>query len=309
MQRWLLKAVVQKAISYLPLAHKINYRLQRLTTLRQELPEAFFLDRLTHFRNHYNFFRKYYAGFQTSYKVLELGTGWHPIVPLGFYLSGAKNIITLDIRRLITDHSLQQTLQKFKQLNQSGRLDQYIPDLQPDRFQNLLNITEVNPQPRPYDFLKELEIDARQGDARHLDLPGGSQDLIISNNVLQDIAPAILDQIFPELARVAKPGGIMSHVIDMSDQFSHFDAAITPFNYLQFSERQWSLLTNRLQKQNRCRITFYRTLFQKINLRVLEEVNNMGQVQELRQINLHPQFRTIPEKDVLVLHSHVVGMM
>lgn len=309
MQRWLLKALIQKTISFLPQAHKVNYQIQKLSTLRHGMPDDFFLDRLHHFTNHYKFFKKYHQGSFADYTLLELGTGWHPIVPLGFYLSGANNILTIDIRKLISTHSLNQTLQKFRQFYQQGQLAKHMPGLNNQRVQQLLELTE-NPLPGdPYAFLKEFNITALEADARHLNLPDKQLDLIISNNVLQDIPPFILEDIFKEFVRIIKPGSLMSHAIDLSDQYATFDHKISPLNYLQFSEKQWHLVTNKLVRQNRKRISYYRQLFKNINLTVLEEVNIIGKKQVLESIKLHPQFQSFPEDELLILHSHMVTRM
>jgi SAM-dependent methyltransferase len=309
MQKWLLKALVQKSISFLPQAHKVNYQIQKLTTLRQGMPDHFFLDRLRHFTQHYRFFKQYNLGSFTDYSLLELGTGWHPIVPLGFYLSGANNILTIDIRKLISAHSLNQTLQKFRQFYQRGELVHYIPDLNIHRMQRLLELTENQIKTNPYELLPQLNITAREADARHLELPDHHLDIVISNNVLQDIPPFILEAICQEFVRLLKPGGLMSHAIDFADQYATFDEQISPLNYLQFSEKQWYLVTNKLVRQNRKRISYYRQLFKNVNLTVLDEVNTTGKKQVLESIKLHPQFQHIPEEELLILHSHIVGRL
>lgn len=309
MQKWLLKAFLQKAISFLPQAHKINYQIQKVTTLRHGMPDHFFLDRLRHFTAHYEYVTKYHQGYLPDYKLMELGTGWHPIVPLGFYLSGANHILTVDIRKLISTHSLTQTLQKFRQFYQSGELGTYIPGLDHSRMQTLLDLLATPGKENAYDFLKHFNITAIEQDARKLDLPDHSLDIIFSNNVLQDIPPFILEDIFKEFLRVLKPDGLMSHAVDFADQYVNFDSNISPLNYLQFSEKKWHRLTNALVRQNRKRISYYRQLYKNMNLRVLEEVNTTGKDQDLVKINLHPDFRHFSREELLILHTHMVGKL
>ena len=122
MKKWIMKAIVQKVVSHLPAAHKINYLVHKHITIGKELSEDFFLDRLSHFTNHYQFLKKYHANPGPELNVLELGTGWHPIVPVAFFLSGHTDIITIDIRPQLYPEMVQQTLNWFLKLNEDGRL-------------------------------------------------------------------------------------------------------------------------------------------------------------------------------------------
>lgn len=126
-----MKAIVQKVVSHLPAAHKINYLVHKHITVGKDLSEDFFLDRLSHFTNHYRFLKQYHANPGPDLNVLELGTGWHPIVPVAFFLSGHTDIITIDVRPQLYSEMVEQTLGWFLKLNEDGRLRKYIPELQP----------------------------------------------------------------------------------------------------------------------------------------------------------------------------------
>ena len=56
-------------------------------------------------------------------------------------------------------------------------------------------------------------------------------DLFVSTTVLQYIPPEALKGIFAEFNRLASPNAVMSHYIDLYDQFSVFDRSISPFNF------------------------------------------------------------------------------
>jgi len=303
-----MKAIVQKVVSHLPAAHKINYLVHKHITIGKELSEDFFLDRLSHFTNHYRFLKQYHANPGPELNVLELGTGWHPIVPVAFFLSGHTDIITIDIRPQLYPEMVQQTLNWFLKLNEDGRLRKFIPELQPDKINKLREVYEKASTLTPKATLTALNIQTWNLDARKLPLPDSSRDLIISNNVLQDIPSFILEGIFAEFQRVAKPNALASHFTDMSDQFSHFDPSISNLNYLQYSDATWNLLTNKLQAQNRERIPFYRELYKKTGLKQVEEVNNQANLTDVKKVKLHPKFQGISMEDIGVLHSHLVGI-
>jgi len=78
--------------------------------------------------------------------------------------------------------------------------------------------------------------------------------LISSNNTYEHIYPEVLGGIIQRMWALLAPGGIMSHFIDMSDHFAHMDRGIDIYNFLRFSEKQWDLIDNRIQPQNRWRL-------------------------------------------------------
>jgi hypothetical protein len=307
MKKWLLKAAAQKAVSYLPAAHHVNYLVHKYITKGKHLPEEFFTDRLSHFTNHYRFLKQFHPHPEPQLNVLELGTGWHPIVPIAFFLSGHTDIITIDIRPQLFPEMLDQTISWFLKLNDAGRLSQFIPELKPEKLETLRKIASKVLVQEPKETLRQLHIQAWNLDARQLPLPDGSRDLFVSNNVLQDIPPIIMEGIFAEFRRAAKSNSLHSHFVDMSDMFCHFDPSITNLNFLQFSESTWQLLTNKLQTQNRERIPYYRELFNRAGLHIKEEVNNYANLSDVRKLKLHPKFQSLPVEDVAVLHSHLVA--
>ena len=308
MKKWLLKAAAQKAVSYLPAAHRVNYLVHKYITKGKQLPEDFFTDRLSHFTNHYRFLKQYHAQPGPDLNILELGTGWHPIIPIAFYLSGHTEIITIDIRPQLFPEMVCQTIGWFLKLHDAGRLRQFIPALKAEKLETLRKMATKVMIQEPRETLRQLHIQAWNLDARQLPLSDVSRDFFVSNNVLQDIPPVIMEGIFTEFRRVAKPNSLHSHFVDMSDMFCHFDSSISNLNYLQFSESTWKLLTNKLQTQNRERITFYRELFKKEGLCIKEELNNYANLSDVKKLKLHPKFQSLPAEDIAVLHSHLVAI-
>ncbi len=95
---WKVKAVVQKAVSYMPYKKRINYMMQKYITKGVHLSDEYFLDRLTHASHHIQAFKKWTASeVDIPRTTFELGSGWYPVVPLSMYLCGAENISTIDI--------------------------------------------------------------------------------------------------------------------------------------------------------------------------------------------------------------------
>src|ERR1051325_10025252 len=99
MKKWILKAIVQKTISFLPFKHRINFLFQKYVTKGVFLTEVYFEDRLTHAVNHLKGYQKL-SDKKVPAKALELGTGWYPVVPITLFLCGADEIHSIDIAEL-----------------------------------------------------------------------------------------------------------------------------------------------------------------------------------------------------------------
>ena len=101
----------------------------------------------------------------------------------------------------------------------------------------------------------------------------------------------------------------MSHFIDMSDHFAHFDQSITIYNYLQYSKRQWERMDNLIQPQNRLRISDYRSLYAELGIPITEELCREGSLKSLSTVNVHREFNGIPIADLAISHCLLVSKM
>lgn len=231
----MMKAVVQKTISFLPKSHRINYLFQKYVTKGVNLSDDYFYDRLGHARDHLKSFQKY-SDKKIPQSCLEIGTGWYPIVPISFFLVGADKIYSVDISLLTSKERLKKTINKIVECNETERLKNYI-DFLPDKFEIITKLLSEYDKFTLEEVLQRLNITYLIEDARKLSLPDNSIDLVNSNNTFEHIYPNILIPILKEFNRVVKKqGGVMSHFIDMSDHFAHFDKSINIYNFLQFSD-------------------------------------------------------------------------
>ena len=73
--------------------------------------------------------------------VLELGTGWWPIVPIGLFLSGATWVWTLDKNSLLDHLTIKTLLNLITRVAEDGRLSRVLPRLSRNR---LVSLTEVS---------------------------------------------------------------------------------------------------------------------------------------------------------------------
>ena len=101
----------------------------------------------------------------------------------------------------------------------------------------------------------------------------------------------------------------MSHFIDMSDHFAHFDKTINIYNILQFSDTEWQWIDNSIQPQSRLRIDDYEAMYRELEIPITEESHREGNLQELKQIKLDARFAEKPLKINAISHCHFVSDM
>lgn len=308
MKKWILKAVVQKGISFLPMKHRINYLFQKHVTKGVQLSDAYLSDRLGHFRQHFSFHQRYAEPGMGQPVVLELGTGWYPVVPLCFFLCGAAHIHTIDISRLTDREKLRTTIARLLDWIDAGKPDADIrPDIQ--RLKALRALHDEIDRLGLDEIFKRLHITYWVADARHLPMPPQSVDFIVSNNTFEHVYPGILADILRAFRRVLRPGGVMCHFIDMSDHFAHLDHSITIYNFLRFSARTWQWIDNDIQPQNRWRITHYRALYAELGWPVTDELLRPGHLPDLRRVPLADEFSGISPQDLAVSHGYMVSKL
>jgi Methyltransferase domain len=306
-RKWQQKAIAQKIISYLPFSHQINSLFQKYYTKGVTLTDAYFDDRLTFAAEHLVAFEKHAPG-KPLESALELGTGWYPVVPVSLFLRGAHAIYTSDIAAHCSRNNILTTLRMFKRYRESGKLERFV-NVRADRWSELSRLLDQEAALTKEELLKNLRIHYIVADARSLALPARSISLITSNGVLQAICPAILREILAELRRVAAAGGVMSHCIDLSDQFARLDKSITNYNFLQYSRRQWQLIDNPIAPQNRLRISHYRTMYRELGIPITEEFSRVESMEDLARVKVHPEFHGIPPAELAVTRSLLVSKM
>lgn len=159
------------------------------------------------------------------------------------------------------------------------------------------------------EILAKLHITYLIEDARNLSLADNLIDLINSNNTFEHIYPNLLIPILKEFKRVLKSkSGVMSHFIDLSDHFAHFDKSINLYNFLHFNDKQWKWIDNSIQPQSRLRIYDYRKIYADLAISINEESVRDGDLKELNKINLDKKYLNHPKNELAVTHCHFVSV-
>lgn len=303
MKKWILKAIIQKTISFLPGSHQINFWFQKYVTKGVQLNDSYFEDKLKHAADHLRFYSQNSALMGVT--SLELGTGWYPVVPICLYLAGAKQVTTIDLSRLMHLEALQATVKHFQKWLENGKLKHLELFFLPERMAQIsqLKVDQLDME----SLLLALNLDYRVGDARQLDDENDQFDLVHSNNVFEHVYPQVLKEILVEFKRVLKPAGLMSHFIDMSDHFAHLDQSITIYNFLRYSESAWKRIDNSVQPQNRWRLGDYEKLYRQLNFEIIVREARAGDPEALQNIKVAAPYTTWSAKDLAISHVHLVN--
>ena len=304
MKKWVVKAIVQKVISGLPMSHRINYLFQKYVTRGVILNEDYFFDKIQHAHDHLKYFRRYSA--TRDFSSLEIGTGWYPVVPISMFLAGADEAVTVDITRLLNAKSLRQTVRFYQDTIRSGRIGAIREYFYETRLESFL---ELNPAKADYPkLLQELKLTPMVTDARRLPFADNYFDLIHSNNTFEHIYPEILESILQEFKRVLKKGGVMSHFVDMSDHFAHLDVSITIYNFLKYDERDWRRIDNSVQPQNRLRLADYEKMYRDLEWDITDKDYRPGAPETVRQLGLDEVYSQYSAEDLAISHAHLVNV-
>jgi len=306
MGKWVIKAIIQKGISFLPFGHRVNFLFQKYVTKGVNLSDEYFEGRLDHARNHYAYFRKYSQVDKFSH--LEIGTGWYPVVPIGLFLQGADAITTIDLVRYTNEDRFRTTVQKFYDSYKSGKLARFLPSMLEERIAVLVQEIENSSCNSLGSFLEKFRIEYHVADASKVPFNDKSFDLISSNNTFEHIYEDVLAGILLEFKRLCKTGGVMSHSIDMSDHFQHMDNNITIYNFLKYSEAQWKWINNSIQPMNRMRIYEYTDLYKKLDIPVTEEINREANMDAYYSVKVDARFASHLAEQNGVSHTQLISV-
>ncbi len=303
MKKWMLKAVIQKAISFLPKPHRVNFLFQKYVTKGVQMNSEEFVHKISHARDHINYFEKHGSKPITGSSYLELGSGWYPIVPICLFLKGAEKLISLDIRPWITRKTINTAFEWI--INEEAMVRDYLGLIDEDRFNALKSLVGSNPSLEM--CLKTINLELRIGDARNLDISDASVNYISSNNTLEHIYPDILSEILNEFWRVLRFGGVMSHHVDMSDHFANMDESINEYNFLQYNEKTWALIDNTIQPQNRLRLNSYVNLFEQSNIPITEKSIYSGKPELVANMSIDPMFKSLSNEEIAITQAYLVS--
>ncbi len=237
--------------------------------------------------------------------VVELGSGWQPIIPLLMHLAGAERVILTDTQRLLDARLLAGTgsaLCAFADLI-GKRLG-----IAPHAVRQTLEVRSEAGLPA---LLARFGLEYRAPfDATATGLPDESVDVFVSRAVLEHIRPDTIRGIFRESRRILKPDGRVCHIVDNSDHWSHVDDGLSRVNFLKYPEWAWPFFcVNPLDYQNRLRHVDYIRMLKTAGFRIVHDpsVPDPVAVAAVRAMRVAKRFRKLTPGQLGVITSYLVA--
>jgi SAM-dependent methyltransferase len=244
------------------------------------------------------------AGTLEGKTVLEIGSGWEPLIPMLFSLCGAGHVYLTDSTRLLDLDTLRGSVESFR--SNERRIVETLK-LAPGDFSKAFqsepsSVGEFLDRHR-FTYLAPC-------DCRHLALADSSLDIVTSRSVFEHIPPPVIGEIMTEAYRLLRPGGLMCHFIDNSDHWEHGDKGISRVNFLRFGDRafRWTYL-NPLNYTNRLRHAEYVEMFQNRGFEMVrkERTIDAPSVKALETLPLAPQFRRFSAEELATVDSFLLA--
>jgi SAM-dependent methyltransferase len=224
------------------------------------------------------------------------------------WLCGCEQIFTADLRDHFRPALLHSLIQSLDNEPYISLLQETLPDLQTERIysESLKTVLDFISLIKSDHSDSYLPVSRILGDARHLPLADQSVDFVVSNNTLEHIPTEVIPGILRSFHRVLRPGGLMSHHIDMADHYSYFDSRISPWHFLRYSPGQWEWIENRLQSQNRLRVSHFHQMMEEAGFEIVRIDNEVFDTDHFRKQALHRTFAAMAPEEAGVLHTHIV---
>lgn len=283
---WRVKGLVQRALGAVPGGVQVNDWLQRSLGGLRDFPGTVRTKVVSDWLVLVEGLKEMGAE-PEGLRLLEVGSGWMPVLPVCFSLAGASSCTTVDVTRHMNAGLT------FRML---AALEEYLPAIAEASRRSLGQVTSDYKALRSARTLEELLERARidyisPADARSTGLSDNVLDVVFSNNVFEHVPRDVLAGILSESRRILKPGGISMHCTNCADHYAYFDRSITFLNYLSYSEQEWEFWNNKLLYQNRLRPEDFARLATEAGLEVpLEKMRTRPEL-----LRVLPGMRIAPE--------------
>lgn len=307
--RWRLKARIQNTVAKLPFgSERVYYAIQRTVGgLRSGQNHP--VDRFKAAVEIVDWIEGAGRDFAGK-RIVEIGTGHMVNLPTAFWLMGAGQTVTVDLNPYLSATLVKES-NDFVRAHQPDVLKLFGARAEDEgfrsRFRELVSFSGTLD-----DLLDVMNVTylPRIG-ASVLPLPDHSADYHVSNTVLEHIPPAGLLEMLGEARRVLRQSGLLVHIIDPSDHFSHSDDSISAVNFLQFSDAEWDQLAgNQFMYQNRLRAPHYIELFKRGGVHLLrtEKTVDAESVAALRDgFRPDKRFEQLPPEELATTRVCIMG--
>lgn len=305
---WQRKARIQNLIAALPLSNAVYYAVQRsLGSLRAGRANP--VEWFEAARWMAEWIRE--TGREVEgMRFLEVGTGRNVNLPTALWLCGAGAVTTVDLNPYLSSALVFES-NEYVRRHEDEVWRAFGAEAERPQFRERLAQLK-NFKGDLAALLKMMNVEyLPRADAARLPLETESIDAQVSFAVFEHIPAPDLARILSEARRVLRPDGLLVHIIDPSDHFSHDDRTITAINFLQFGDKEWAALAgNRFMYHNRLRAFEYLELFERAGVRLLKQTQTIDEPSFRALTNgfpLHHQFQHIAAEQLAVRSLNVLG--
>ncbi len=298
--RWWVNAAIQGTLARIPGGDTLRI------FLRERFGELRHLERSSRFENARVLLSKacQSLGGIEERRVVELGTGWIPVVPLAFLLCGA-HLKTFDIVKLVRPRYIRRMLKEMQHhLTDYASAANIDPaDIQ-RRFQRIEHLDDFEEIARDLGGAYHAPCDTAR-----LPLSDESVDLVVSNLVLQCVPQDVLAGLLKEIERILKPDGVAVHRMSLNDEYAREDPHRNHLEYLRYSETTWNRWFNHKMKHlNRLRCSQFRERFRQSGMEIIDEnrLIDRESIPFLKGIPLAEPFRHLDWDDLATVTYEVV---
>lgn len=142
-------------------------------------------------------------------------------------------------------------------------------------------------------------------DGRHIPLPSGSIDLVVSKSVLEHVRPRDVEPLVANTFRVLRPGGGAVHIIDLRDHmFIGGEEIVTGdwLDALRYSEPLYrAMFSNKQVAINRLREPDWLALFQRQHFEIVHwEATRFPLPAGFDRDRLRPEFRRLSSETLSI---------
>ncbi len=292
---WRIKGCIQGVLAHVPFGTSINDALQKVSGGRVD--EGAHID--IKFRNDWLVLMDMLADLDADVKgkeLMEVGTGWLPVLPLCFALAGAHRVHTFDLNRHLRHSAVPGALKQ---------LEQHLPAVAKACRQTESEVRQR--YARLAQAASGAEILERAGivyhapaDATVTGLPDASISLVFSNSVLEHVPTDVLRPMMREARRIMTTDGLVLHSVNCGDHYAYFDRSITPIHYLRFDERAWRRWNNDILFQNRLRPSDFLVSAENEGLVVVRRIQTVRAdlLSALPNTPIAPEFRRYSDEEL-----------
>lgn len=300
---WRVKGLLQKGLSLAPGGVRLNTRLQHVFGKLKDF-DGHVAGKISDWTASMGYLSN--VDFHVSgTRLMEIGTGWHPVFPLCFVLAKARSIATFDIVCLLGKtetfrllDSLDMHVAKIAELAEEKPATVHAMLMEWCRSRNLAELLSKS----------HIEYLA-PADGRATGLEPNSIDLVYSNSVLEHVQREVISGLMEESFRVLKPGGLVMHNVGCNDHYASFDKSISFVNFLKYSEREWRLWNNPIQYQNRLRAPEFLELAIQAGFEIISKKTNVrpGTLEALARMRIASQFERFSRDEIAATSIDFIG--